>query len=131
MSKGQTVRLIGDAQRKLAHDLIDRAPTGAVVNIAEARRTKDQNSRLWASLSDVSRAKPDGRMMTADRWKMVFMQAVGHAVQFEIGLDGAPFPIGYSSSNLTKVQFADLLTFIYQWGDEKGVRWSEPNPYDT
>ena len=126
---GQTIRLVGPAQRKLAHDLIDRAPDGCVVNIAEERRSGAQNARLWASLSDVSRAKPGGRKMTPDRWKMVFMQACGHAVQFEIGLDGAPFPIGYSSSALTKAQFADLLTFIYQWGDEHGVRWSEPNPY--
>ncbi len=126
---GQTVRLASQQQRDLAKRLIDIAPEGAIVNIKEGRRSVEQNARLWAALSDVSRAKPNGRAMTADRWKMVFMQACGHAVQFETGLDGAPFPIGYSSSNLTKAQFSDLLTFIYQWGDENSVRWTEPNPY--
>jgi len=123
---GQTVRLIGDSQRAFACRLIESAPQGAVVNIREASRTLDQNAKMWAMLSDVSRAMPDGRKMTTERWKACFMQACGHAVQFETGLDGKPFPIGYSTSALSKSDMADLITFIYQWGDENGVKWSEP-----
>ncbi len=127
---GQTIRLASPAQRDLAKRLIDGAPVNAIVNIKPEGRSLDQNAMMWALLSDVSRHKPDGRMMTTDRWKQVFMQACGHAVQFEVGLDGAPFPIGYSTSKLNKSQMADLITFILQWGDEKGVRWSDrPNPY--
>jgi len=51
-------------------------------------------------------------------------------VQFETGLDGAPFPIGYSSSKLTKAQMADLIEFMYAFGAENCVEWSEPNPYE-
>ena len=58
MARGQTIRLASDAQRHLAKRLIDVAPQGAVVNIQEARRTSDQNAKLWAMLSDVSRSKP-------------------------------------------------------------------------
>lgn len=123
---GQTIRLASDAQRIMAKAMIDRAPPNAIVNIREETRTLDQNAKMWAMLSDVSRSKPNGRMMTTERWKAVFMQACGHAVQFEIGLDGAPFPIGYSTSKLTKAQMGDLITFIYQWGDENSVKWSEP-----
>ena len=61
---GQTVILRGDAQRALACDLIRRAPQDAVVTIKTATRNLDQNARLWASLSDISRAKPEGRMHT-------------------------------------------------------------------
>ena len=125
MSNGQTIILAGDYQRRLAQTLIMKAPQGAVVNIKAASRSLDQNAKMWAMLSDISRAKPGGRCMTADRWKMVMMQACGHAVQFEIGLDGAPFPIGFRSSALSKAQMADLITFIQQWGDEQGVQWSD------
>lgn len=128
--RGQTVILASQRQRDLAKALIDKAPQGAVVNIKEAGRTNDQNAKLWAMLSDISRSKPQGRCLTPDRWKMVMMQACGHSVQFETGLDGAPFPIGYSSSKLSKAQMADLITFMYQYGDEHGVKWSEPNPYE-
>lgn len=122
---GQTIRLVGPSQRDRAKMLIDRAPDGAVVNIKEATRSLEQNAKMWAMLSDVSRSKPNGRQMTTERWKACFMQAAGHAVQFETGLDGAPFPIGYSTSKMNKAQMSDLIEFIYSWGAENGVRWSE------
>jgi hypothetical protein len=123
--KGQTVILRGDAQRQLAKQLIDRAPVNAVVNIREERRTTDQNDKMWAMLSDVSRAKPEGRRHTTDVWKALFMKACGHAVQFEAGLDGEPFPIGFRSSHLTKNQMIDLIESIYEYGARHDIRWSD------
>ena len=128
--KGQTVILRGDSQRKLAHKFIEQAPVDAVVNIAEANRTKDQNARLWAMLSDISRAKPEGRKYTAEQWKCVFMSACGWEVQFLEGLDGQPFPAGFRSSKMTKKQMRDLHEYIAAYGDQHGIQWSEPNPYD-
>ena len=127
--RGQTIRLVGPAQRKLAHDLIDRAPANCVVNIAEEKRSEISSRKMWAMLSDVSRTKPDGRVHTAEVWKQLMMAACGHEVQFLMGLDGNPFPAGFKSSRLTKVQMSDLISFIQAYGDEKGVRWSEPYPH--
>lgn len=121
---GQTIILRGSAQRQLAKDLIDRAPLDAVVNVKEATRSTDQNALMWALLSDVSRAKPDGRRLTPETWKCLFMHALGHAVRFEAGLNGEPFPIGFRSSRLTKNQMTDLIEFILAWGAENGVDWS-------
>lgn len=122
----QTVILHSRTQRDFAKLLIDRAPVDAVLTVKEAKRTLDQNSKLWVMLSDVSRAKPLGRCHTPEVWKTLFMHACGHAVQFELGLNGQPFPTGFSSSKLDKRQMADLITFIYQYGDEHGVAWTEP-----
>lgn len=121
---GQTVILCGDVQRQNAKRLIDRAPVGAVVNVREAARSLDQNAKLWAMLSDVSRAKPDGRRHTTEVWKCLFMQACGHEVQFLMGLDGNPFPSGFKSSRLSKDQMCELIDFIDAWGSERGVIWS-------
>ena len=121
----QTVILRGDSQRMLAKALIDKAPADAVVTVKEATRNLDQNARLWAMLSDISRAKPEGRTMTAELWKAVFMQACGHEVQFLNGLDGLPFPAGFRSSRLTVRQMADLISFVAAYGDQHGVKWSE------
>ena len=123
---GQTVILAGDPQRALAKRLIDLAPQGAVVNVREAGRTLDQNARMWAMLSDVSRAKPEGRTMTPELWKALFMNACGHEVQFLNGLDGQPFPHGFRSSRLSKAQMGELMEFISAYGAQHGVRWSEP-----
>jgi len=122
----QTVILHGQSQRSFAKAMIDKAPANAILTIREATRSTDQNSKLWAMLSDVSRAMPDGRRHTPEVWKTLFMHACGHAVQFETGLNGQPFPTGFRSSKLTKSQMADLITFIIQWGDEKGVVWTGP-----
>lgn len=122
---GQTVILRGTSQRDFAKQLVDRAPADAVVNIQQARRTTDQNALMWALLSDVSRAKPEGRLATPDVWKSLFMHACGHATQFEIGLNGQPFPTGFRTSRLTKAQMGDLIETIQDYGARHDVRWSE------
>ena len=116
-----TVVLSSAAARDRAHRLVTAAPPGSVVEVRQPRRTIDQNARLWAMLSEISMQKPGGREMTPDVWKAAFMNAAGHAVQFEVGLDGRPFPVGFRSSRLTKAQMADLQTFIEQWCAENGV----------
>ncbi len=126
---GQTVILRGQTQRDFARRLIDAAPRDAVVNIREATRTNDQNAKMHAMLSDVARAKPDGRHWTTDTWKAAFMHAAGHQVQFAEGLDGSgPFPIGFRTSRLTVDQMGYLITFILEYGDRHGVQWLEPAP---
>lgn len=119
---GQTVILSTPARKDGAKRLIDLAPQGAVLNIRPPSRTGEQNALMWSLLSDVSRAKPDGRTHTPDVWKALFMQACGHAVQFEVGLDGRPFPLGFRSSRMTKEQMTDLIEFILQYCAEKGIR---------
>lgn len=121
----QTVILRGLEQRALAAGLIQAAPKDAVVTIREATRNADQNAKMWAMLSDISRAKPEGRRWTPETWKAAFMHALGHQVQFAEGLDGAgPFPVGFRSSRLTVRQMADLITCIAEYGDRHGVRWT-------
>jgi len=128
----QTVILRSSHQRALAKRLIDAAPDGAVVTVKDATRNLDQNSRMWASLSDVSRAKPEGRMWPPETWKAAFMHSLGHQVIFADGLDGSgPFPVGFRTSRLSVKRMADLITVIQEYGDRHGVQWSEPNPYEV
>lgn len=123
----QTVILNGRYQRDIAKAIIDRAPSGAVVTVREAGRNLDQNARMWAMLSDVSRAKPEGRHWTPETWKCAFMHSLGHQVRFCEGLDGSgPFPMGFRSSRLTVAQMADLITVIQEYGDRHQVCWTDP-----
>ena len=122
---GRPVILRGPVQREYGKRLIDAAPVDAVMTIKEGTRTLDQNAKMWAMLSDISAAKPEGRMHTPEVWKCLFMSACGHAVQFEIGLDDKPFPVGFRTSRLSKHQMADLITFIAEYGDRHGVKWSD------
>lgn len=128
--QGQTVILRGPDQRLLACRLVERAPADAVVNVREAKRLPSQNDRMWAMLSDISRAKPEGRHWIPETWKAGFMHSLGHQMRFAEALDGTgPFPLGYRTSRLTVRQMSDLITVISEYGDRHGVQWSEPNQY--
>lgn len=124
-----TVFLRSDTHRAFAQRLIKKAPAGYMVQVSQPKRTDDQNAKMWAMLTDISRARPEGRVLTPDLWKAVFMNACGHEVQFIEGLDGGtPFPVGFRTSKLSKTQMSILITFIYEYGDRHGVVWSEPPP---
>lgn len=123
---GQTIRLLGDTQRALAKRLIDAAPRESVVNIREATRTSDQNAKMWAMLSDIARAKPEGRDYSTDVWKALAMAMCGHQVRFEPALDGdGVVPIGFRSSRLTKDEMSDVIEALYAYGAEHDVQWSD------
>ena len=121
-----TVRLTGPTQREYAKRLIDAAPDYAVVTVRAGDRTLDQNAKMWCLLSDISRAKPEGRSWTPEVWKAAFLHCLGHQVQFAEGLDGSgPFPLGFRSSKLSKTQMSDLLEVITEYGTRHGVQWSD------
>jgi len=124
---GQTVRLVGDRQRAFAHQLIDKAPADAVVNVREATRSTEQNAKMWAMLSDIARAKPMGRVLKSEGWKALFMDMIDKKPSWEPNLDGTGVVcIGYKSSHLNKAEMSDLIESMYAFGAEHGVRWSEP-----
>ncbi len=125
MSKGHTVILRGGAQRALAARLIMQAPADYVVSIREQTRTGEQNDKMWAMLSDISRAKPLGRRHTPDDWKAIFMNACGWECQFVEGLDGRPFPQGFRSSALTKSQMSALIEYMNAFCAEHQVPLSD------
>lgn len=122
----QVVILRGLEQRALACGMVKAAPVDAVVTIKPAARSVDQNAKLWAMLSDIARSKPEGRVMTAEMWKAAMMNALGHEILWQPGIDnGPPFPAGFRSSRLSKEQMGDLITFISEYGDRHGVKWSD------
>lgn len=122
----QTVVLYSPARREAARMLVDAAPHDAVVTIRPPSRSTAQNAKMWAMLSDISRARPEGRQWTPETWKCAFMHSLGHQVQFCEGLDNSgPFPLGFRSSRLRKAQMADLIECIYEYGARHGIEWGD------
>lgn len=123
---GQTIILSNPVARSQAHRLIDVAPHGAVLNIQEARRTSDQNALMWALLSEIARAKPQGRVLPVETWKALFMHSAGFKCTFEPSLDGqGVVPLGFKSSRLRKAEFSDLIEAIRAYAAEHGVALSD------
>jgi len=117
-----TAILHSASQRAYAHRLVDAAPVGSVVEVSAPKRSVEQNARLWALLSRISTAKPQGRTATPDVWKALFMHSLDHAQRFEMALDGnGMVPVGFRSSKLTKDQFSDLFTVIEEYAARNGI----------
>lgn len=122
------ISINGPTDRARAEKWIWQVPTGTRVEFKQAKRSLEQNSRMWAMLTDVASQKEHaGRKYTPDQWKILFMHACGREVQFIPSLDNSTFiPWGQSSSDLSKAEMTDLIEFIFSWGAEHGVVFHDP-----
>jgi hypothetical protein len=116
-----------DDLRAKAKSWIDKAPTDTRVTFQGPKRTLDQNSRLWAMLTDIAEQKEHcGNRYTPDQWKVLFMHACGREVQFIPSLDWATFiPWGQSSSSLSIAEMSELIEFMFSWGAQNGVAFHD------
>ena len=117
--------VISEHSRKTAHDWIAKAPAGSIVTFQRPGRSTPQNDKMWAALTDISKAQPRGLKHTPEIWKLLMMQACGKEVQFLMGIDGDPFPAGFRSSKRSKEQMSELIEFILMWGASEGVQFSD------
>ena len=118
----------GAADRERATKWAQQAPAGTRIEFKATKRTLDQNSRMWAMLTDVAAQKEHaGRKYTPDQWKVLFMHACGREVQFIPSLDGSTFiPWGNRSSDLSKAEMSELIEFMFAWGAENSVVFHDP-----
>ena len=105
-----------------------KAPWGTRVTFQEAKRTSDQNARMWAMLTEVARQeKWHGQRLSADDWKLVFLSALKQELRIVPNLDGTGFvQLGRSSSSLSVGEMADLMDLIAAFGAREGVTFAEP-----
>ncbi|WP_312126061.1 recombination protein NinB [Brevundimonas sp.] len=123
------LRLVPSARNE-AHQWVDKALANWqmgkpwMLEIREPKRSDEQNAALWSLLGQITKQCPEhhGRQMTPELWKSVFMDALGHEVDYCQSLDGKRiFPLGHRSSQLSKQQFSDLLELILAWSAAHGL----------
>lgn len=121
----RTVFLVGQSQREHAKRLIDQAPPGYVVKIAEQTRSDAQNRMLWPMIADLQKQVPEYAAFSAEDMKLRFMNALGTESRFLPTLEGAGmFPVGQRSSLLSKSQFTALIELLFMDGARHNVQWS-------
>ncbi|UZE52163.1 recombination protein NinB [Rhodopseudomonas sp. P2A-2r] len=103
-------------------------PRGTRVEFKKTKRTLPQNARMWSMLTDVALQKEHcGRRYTPDLWKILMMHGCGLEVQMIPSLNNDTLiPWGQSSSDLSKEEMTDLIEFMFAWGAENGIIWSDP-----
>lgn len=95
------------------------------VTIQEPTRSLEQNSRLWATLRDISEQIVwYGRKMDSESWKHVFTAALKKQVTVP-GIEGGFVVLGQSTSKMRVGEMRDLIELINAFGAEHGVTFSD------
>ena len=105
-----------------------KAPYGTRVEFKAAKRSVDQNSKMWACLTDVATQIPwHGKKLKADDWKLIFLDALKRELRIVPNIDGTGFVnLGRSSSDLSKQEMSDLFEVIHAFGAKHGVVFHDP-----
>jgi hypothetical protein len=109
--------------RQKAANWVMSAPDYTRVEFKAPKRTVPQNARMWAALTDVAgQVQHHGLRLTADDWKLVFLDALKREVRMVPNLDGNGFvSLGRSSSDLSRQEMSDLIELIHAYGAQHGV----------
>lgn len=115
------------SDRDRASAWVRSAPWGTRITFQEAKRSSDQNAKMWAMLTEVARqVQWHGQRLSADDWKLVFLAALKAELRIVPNLDGTGFvQLGRSSSDLSVSEMADLIDLIAAFGARQGVVFAD------
>lgn len=121
-----SIIISGHRSRHKAIGWLMKAPEGCLMLLCPPKRTPPQNNMMWPLLSDIAEQVTwKGKRYTSIQWKGLLLHAYGVEVQWMEGLNGEAFPLGLSTSSLSKETMSEFLDFIQAWGAENGVIFSD------
>jgi hypothetical protein len=125
--------LNGQEARRKAVDWIRRAPVNSRVTFQGPKRSLDQNSKLWASLTDIAeQVRWHGQKLSTDDFKCIFIAGLKQELRAVPNLHNNGFiTLGRSSSDLSKEEMSLLLELIVSWGAEHGVVFQDQRETET
>lgn len=120
-----TVIITTAAERQKAMRWVHEAPWNTRIEFKKAKRSVDQNSKMWAMLTEIAQQiRWHGVKLTPDDWKLVFLDALKRDVKSRIvpNIDGNGFVnLGKSSSDLSKEEMSDLIEIRHAFGAQHDV----------
>jgi hypothetical protein len=121
------VTLRTTADRQKVCKWVMNVDAGTRVELKEAKRSQQQNDRMWAMLTEVSQQLLwHGVKLSTEDWKLVFLDALKREVRMVPNIDGNGFVnLGRSSSDLSKGEFSDLIEIIFAFGAKHGVQFQD------
>lgn len=134
----KTVYLRGDLQRKTAHQYIDEAPVDYVVRIEEPKKRRIQEEKYHAMIDDIAKqVQHIGRFWDSDDMKRLLidefaeeMRIAGtplhHDGRVTPSLDGRRIvQLGIQSRDFHVKEAAQFIEYLYSFGAQRGVVWSD------
>ena len=101
-----------------------------VVEVKKETRSLEQNARMWAMLTDVSKqVNWYGRKLAPENWKDVLTAALTKQ-EVVPGIDGGFVVLGKSTSQMTKAEMSELQELMQAFGAQQGVKFTAPEFID-
>ncbi len=118
--------LQSSAERARATQWIAKAPPGTRVEFKATKRSIDQNSKMWACLTDIAtQVVWYGAKLSADDWKDVFSASLRKA-RVVPGIDAGTYvPLGMRTSDMSKDEMSALIELILAFGAEHSVTFHD------
>jgi len=105
--------------------------TAAKVTVEECQptRTLEQNSKMWAVLTDIARQVEwhvDGKMqlIEPEDWKDILTAGLKKTQRIAAGIEGGFVMLGQRTSKMLIGEMVELIEFALWFGTERGVKWS-------
>lgn len=101
------------------------------VEVSECKptRTLEQNSKMWAVLTDISRQVEwhvDGKLqhLEPEDWKDILTAGLKKHQRIAAGIEGGFVMLGRRTSKMKIGEMVELIEFALWFGTERGVVWS-------
>jgi hypothetical protein len=92
-----------------------------VLEVKPETRSNEQNKRLWAMLTDISRQVDwYGQKLSPEDWKHMFTASL-KKTRAVPGIDGGIVVLGQSTSKMTKSEMCELQELIEAFASERNV----------
>lgn len=133
-----TIILKEERDRQFALKQVYLAKIGMQVRISKPLRTAEQNARLHAMLTDVSKQlawppppQNDGELHDIEWWKrratLGWIKEAKGEVEVVTDLDGEEFGLLLPhTSDLDVTECAALILWVEMLGSTNGVKWTDP-----
>jgi hypothetical protein len=121
------ITIHGNSDRERAARWAMQAPSRTRIEFKQAKRSTDQNAKMWACLTDIASQVPwHGIKLSPDDWKYLFLDALKRELRMVPNIDGTGFVnLGRSSSDLSKSEMSDLIELIHQFGANHNVTFHD------
>lgn len=119
------------ATRRMCAQMVMDAPEGYMFTPPqEPTRSLDQNARMWAMLADVSRqvswpVNGVAQKLEAEDWKAIVTASLSQENRMASGIRGGFVMLGRRTSKMTVREMTEVIEFLFEFGAEQGVVWSE------
>ena len=110
--------------RELAHQMVDSAPDGHVVEIKPAKRSLEQNRLYWAILNDISEQVVLGKSYEPSVWHE-YLRALFLPERVMELPDGSIKMLEPSTAELNLAAFSEYVEKVIQWALQHNVKLSE------